>query len=548
MRPDHVIIGSGINALVAAALLSLNGRRVLVLEREDRLGGCLRTDAVTLPGFQHDVMAATFVLFMTGPAGAALGPHLARHGFEYCHTAHPTAVLRPDGTALVLTMDAAANVAAFDALAPGDGAALAADTGGVAADAPFLFALLGGNLWSWGTAKLLLAQARKRGARGLAGWFGTALMPARGWLETSYRAPLTQALFAPWVLHCGLTPESAYSGQMGKVVAFALQAAGAPVVKGGAGQAVVAFRKLIEAQGGSFRTGADVDRIEVAGGKVTGVRMADGAVIGCASVLASVAPGQLHDRLLRDAGATADRSAARDTNRDTNRDTDRTADRTAGSTADRTTDRSAARAFRHGRGNFQLHYALDAPPEWLTPGLQDVALIHLSDGIDAVSKSANEAERGLFPATPTICVGQPSRLDPTRCPPGKAILWLQIPDAPRAIKGDAAGQITATDWDAAKEVFADRIESILSRHIKDFARIKLARTAHSPRDLERMNVNLVGGDPYGGQCTIDQFFLWRPQAHAQDLPRGLIQIGASTHPGPGLSGGSGFLAAKRLGA
>ncbi len=513
MQPDHVIVGSGINALTAAALLSLKGRKVLVLEREDRIGGCLRTEELTLPGFQHDVMAATFVLFMTGPAGAALGPDLAGHGFEYCHAARPTAVLRPDGSALVLTMDHAANVAAFEALASGDGAALSADTGGVAADAQFLFALLGGDLWSWGTAKLLFAQARKRGARGLAAWFGTALTPARGWLETNYRSPLAQALFAPWVLHCGLTPESAYSGQMGKVIAFALEAAGAPVVKGGAGQAVAAFRSLIEAHGGTFRTGADVDRIVISGGKVAGVTLADGETIPCASVLASVAPGQLQDRLLRDANPAA-----------------------------------AARKFRHGRGDFQLHYALDAPPEWLAPGLQDVALIHLSDGIDAVSKSANEAERGMFPETPTICVGQPSRLDPTRCPPGKAILWLQIPDAPREIKGDAAGEIVATDWDTAKEAFADRIEAILARHIKDFDRIKLARTAHSPKDLERMNVNLVGGDPYGGQCSIDQFFLWRPYAHAADLPKGLTHIGASTHPGPGLGGGSGYLAAKRLGA
>ena len=166
-------------------------------------------------------------------------------------------------------------------------------------------------------------------------------------------------------------------------------------------------------------------------------------------------------------------------------------------------DRAAERQFRHGRGDFQLHYALDRAPEWLTPGLEDVALIHLSDGIDSVSKSANEAERGLLPATPTICVGQPHRLDPSRCPEGKAILWLQIPDAPRQIKGDAAGTIAARDWDSAREAFADRLEAILARHIKDFDQIKLARRAYSPADLERMNVNLVGGDPYGGACSLD---------------------------------------------
>ena len=516
---DHVIIGSGINGLVAAALLSLKGRRVVVLEREAVLGGCLRSDQITLPGYTHDVMAATFVLFMTSPAGAALGPHLARHGFEYCHTPHPTAVLRPDGTSLVLTMDAAKNIAGFNALAAGDGDQHRADVDGIAADAPFLFALLGGDLWSWPTAKLLFGQMRKRGLRGLAAWMGSALAPARGWLETSYHSPLVQALWAPWVLHCGLTTDSAYSAQMGRVIAFALQAAGAPVAKGGSAALVRAFQALIQENGGTLRTGTDVAEITTKDGRVTGVRLADGTQIACASVLASVAPGQLYDRLLPSVSLPA--------------------------------DRAATRHFRHGRGNFQLHYALDRHPDWRSPGLDDVALIHLSDGIDAVSKSANEAERGLFPVTPTICVGQPHRLDPTRCPPGKAILWLQIPDAPTRIKGDAAGDITATDWDSAKEAFADRIESILSRHIKDFAAIKLARTAYSPADLEKMNINLVGGDPYGGSCTLDQFFLWRPFAHSTNGTsplRGLIHIGASTHPGPGLGGGSGFNAAKRLGA
>lgn len=520
MRPDHVIIGSGINALVAGAMLSLKGQRVLLLEREAAPGGCLRTEEITLPGFKHDVMAATWVLFMTSPAGAALGPHLARHGFDYCHTPHPTAVLRPNGEALVLTTDRAKNIAAMNALAAGDGEAHARDVGGIEADAPFLFALLGGSLWSWPTAKLLWGQIRKRSLRGLAAWFGKALVPARGWLETTYRSPTVQALYAPWVLHCGLTPESTYSGQMGKVIAFALEAAGAPVVKGGSGAGVAAFKALIEEKGGEIRCGADVDRILVKDGRVRGVALAGGEEIACPSVLASVAPGQLQDRLLRDVNLPE--------------------------------DKAAAKTFRHGRGNFQLHYALDRAPEWLTPGIDDVSLIHLADGIDSVSKASNEAERGILPATPTICVGQPHRLDPSRCPDGKAILWLQIPDAPRVVKGDAAGEIATDGWsEATREAFADRIEFILSRHIRGFDKIKLARRAYSPADLEKMNINLVGGDPYGGLCTIDQFFLFRPFAHSTNgtnLLRGFTHIGASTHPGPGLGGGSGFLAAKRLGA
>ena len=97
---------------------------------------------------------------------------------------------------------------------------------------------------------------------------------------------------------------------------------------------------------------------------------------------------------------------------------------------------------------------------------------------------------------------------------------------------------------------ADRLEAILRRHIRNFDAIKIVRRAYSPADLEAMNVNLVGGDPYGGQCSLDQFFIWRPYAHGAggQALRGLQHIGASTHPGPGLGGGSGFLAAKRLGA
>jgi phytoene dehydrogenase-like protein len=64
-----------------------------------------------------------------------------------------------------------------------------------------------------------------------------------------------------------------------------------------------------------------------------------------------------------------------------------------------------------------------------------------------------------------------------------------------------------------------------------------------------MNVNLVGGDPYGGACTIDQFFVWRPfpgSVNYRTAVQSLYHIGASTHPGPGLGGGSGFLVSKEL--
>jgi phytoene dehydrogenase-like protein len=511
---DYIIVGSGINALVAAAQLGRKGHKVLVLERNDRIGGCIRTEEITEPGFIHDVMATTFVLFITSPGFAELGPELEKRGLAFAHSPTPTAVVMPDGRHAILSMDRKANVAAFDRLAAGDGARFSADVDQIGADAPFLFALLGGSLWSGAMLKIVVREAWRRGLRGLATYFGEALGTARAWLETRYQSDVMQALFAPWVLHTGLGPESAYSGQMGKVIAFALEVAGAPIVKGGAKNFLAAFERLIRDQGGDVQVNADVERVLLDGGRE--IEAAKG-------VICSVTPNQLYGRLLADVALPAD-------------------------------VKQSVSQYRYGKGNFQVHYALKAPPKWKAPELGGVALTHLTPGLDGVSKAANEAERGMLPEVPTICVGQPAALDPSRCPEGKSILWLQLPEAPRVIKGDAAGEIAAPadgKWtEAVREKYADRIEAILASHIDGFRDNVIARKAYSPGDLETLNMNLVGGDPYGGFCGIDQFFIWRPFHnsinHRTPVAR-LHHIGASTHPGPGLGGGSGYLVAKELG-
>ena len=521
---DYAIAGSGINALVCAALLARKGKRVVVLERNDRIGGCIRSEEATAPGFTHDVMATTFVLFLLSPAYAALAADLEQRGLVFAHPEIPTGVLRPDGSSLVLRRDRAANVAALERLAAGDGAQFDSDMRKLGADAPFLFALLGGRLWSWAMAKTVAREAWRRGPRGLSAFFGEALRSARHWLEPNYRGALFRDLMAPWTLHAGLGPESAYSGQMAKVIAFALEAAGAPVVKGGAGNALKAFETLIRDHGGDIRSNADVAEVMVdEAGRASGVVLASGERIAAREgVICSMTPAQLYGRLLR---TVASCEALR----------------------------LEAKGFVHGRGNMQMHYALRAPPKWRNPELGKVALLHITSGIDGVSKAVNEAERGMLPVEPTICVGQPTAFDPSRAPDGKAILWLQLPEAPRAIKGDAAGKIAPPPdgrWtEAIRETYGNRVEALLAPHIDGFGDLVIQRRCYSPADLEAMNINLVGGDPYGGFCGLDQFFLWRPLRstanHATPV-KGLYHIGASTHPGPGLGGGSGFLLAQSL--
>ena len=521
---DYVIVGAGINGLVAAAMLGKKERKVLLLERGDRVGGCLRTQEITAPGFVHDVMATTLVLFLTSPAYGALGKDLEARGFAVAQSDLPTGVIRPDGSHLLFSRDRARNIAAFEACAPGDGEAFAREMRRMGADAPFLFALLGGRLWSRETAMLVAREAWRRGPRALAAWIGEALRPSRHYLEATYASPALHALWAPWGLHCGLNPESAYSAAMVKVIAFAVEMAGCPVAVGGAKTRIAAFERLISDQGGAVRCGADVERIETSAGRARAVRLTSGERIEATrGVICSMTPHQLYDRLLKDEPGAE-------------------------------TARAALPQYRYGKGDMQIHYALSAPPKWKGGDeLGKVALLHVTPGLDGVSRAANECERGLLPAEPTICVGQPTALDPSRAPPGKAILWLQLPEAPRVLKGDAKGEIAVPAdgrWTAAvRDAYADRVEALFARHIKGFPETVIARAAYSPADLEAMNVNLVGGDPYGGYCGLDQFFLWRPFAGSKNhetAVRGVYLIGASTHPGPGLGGGSGFLVANAL--
>src|SRR5439155_5866336 len=130
--------------------------------------------------------------------------------------------------------------------------------------------------------------------------------------------------------------------------------------------------------------------------------------------------------------------------------------------------------------------------------------------------------------------------------------WIQLQELPWHVKGDAAGELDVGEgvWsDRLKERYANRIQARLAQHVPNLESSLLRRVVLSPADLERMNVNLRRGDPYGGSLALDQNFLWRPFArspgHATHVAR-LWHIGASTWPGPGLGAGSGTLVASAL--
>ena len=134
-------------------------------------------------------MATTLVLFLTSPAYGALGKDLEARGFAVAHSDLPTGVMRPDGSHRLFSRDRARNVAAFEPAPKATARAFAREMDRMGADAPFLFALLGGSAvvarrWR----RTLAREAWRRGPRALAAWFGEALAPARAYLETTYES------------------------------------------------------------------------------------------------------------------------------------------------------------------------------------------------------------------------------------------------------------------------------------------------------------------------------------------------------------------------
>ena len=524
---DAVLVGSGINTLTAAALLAREGWGVCVLERSDRLGGAIRTEAdYTLPGFTHEVLSSWHPLFTGSAAYAELGDELHRRGLEYVNTELPTATAFPDGRAMFLRTTMEENVAEFDRFASGDGSAWQRQFEEFMANADLSFGVLGTELWSAGGLGLGQKMLRRLGRHGLLEFAGHALSTCRDWTTATFRAREAHGLLAPWVLHTGLGPDNAVSGFMTQVIACAVQLGGMPVPVGGGTRLVDALAGIVRDAGGELRTGAEVARITVSGGRATGVALADGDTVGATrAVVAGVTPTQLYGSLLRQSDVPV---AIRD---------------------------SAAR-YRYGRAGMQIHLALDEPPRWKGPEadrLARTAIVHVTPGLDGVSRAVNEAERGLLPAEATIVAGQPCAVDPSRAPDGKWIVWIQLQELPAGpVRGDAAGEIDVRDgtWtEDLREAYADRIVARLGDSIENLGSATLARKVLSPADLEALNCNLVGGDIYAGSCALDQNLLWRPFATApghRTTVDDLWHVGASTHPGPGLGAGSGYLVAKEL--
>ncbi len=521
MQADAVVVGAGHNGLAAAVHLSARGWRVLVLERASKPGGAIKTAECTLPGFRHDLYAMNLSLFAGSAFHAEHGARLASHGLAFVGAAKPFASVFPAGAGvpwLGVEQGLEATLARIARADPEDAQRWRALDARFERQMPYLFGLLGSPMPSWSALGKLGGLLRRCGLRDSAELARMLLSSPRSWLQREFRSEAVQCLLAAWGMHLDYGPDVAGGTLFPYLEAMAGQRFGMALGQGGADTVVKAMVGAIRASGGEVRTAADVQSIEVRGGRAEGVLLAGGERIHAArAVIANVHPAALYGPLLGDAAPP---------------------------------DAAGAARLRPGPATMMVHLALDALPKWLAGDeLSQFAYVHVAPSLQQMAQTYADALVHRLPAEPVLVVGQPTVFDPGRAPPGKHVLWVQVRVLPFEVRGDARGEIAAASWDAIKERYADRVLDILETYAPGLRASVRARHVISPHDIARDNVNLVGGDSLSGSHHFDQFFVFRPALGRSRWRTGidrLFHVGASTWPGAGTGAGSGYMLAREL--
>jgi phytoene dehydrogenase-like protein len=516
---DVIFVGAGHNALVAAAYLVKAGRSVCLLERAPQPGGWVRSEELTIPGFVHDTYSALHPTLAQGPVLRELGAELAEYGLRYVQGPVSTGASLPGGRTAVIGTDPGALADELDRL--GERAAWERLGSDMAPYLQPLIQLLGLDLSS-SEAGALLASLHQGSARAALPFATLLTGTGHELIRERFRSGELRYALLPWLLHLGIGPQDA-GGALWAGLVPALLAGGNPTPVGGSGRLAEALSALVAGRGGEIRTGVDVDTVLVEDGQAAGVRTADGEELQASvAVVASTTPDQLYGRLLRDVGAVADAI------------------------------RAQVARYRYRRGCFQLNLALSARPRFSDPRLDDGGAINIGRGVEELITSVRQAEDGLLPAYPSISWHEPTAVDSERAPAGRAVVRLQVLDAPLQPVGDAADEISADGgWtQSVAERFADRVIAEAAEHVEGLPELIMARHILSPADLARTSPNAGPGDHASGHNALSQGFGQRPiPAHrggyCSAVP-GVYLIGAATWPGPGVSGASGRTLAREL--
>ncbi|MBA3876422.1 MAG: amine oxidase [Anaerolinea sp.] len=532
-RYDAVIIGGGHNGLISAAYLARAGLRTLVLERRHVLGGAAVTEEI-FPGFRFSIFS--YVVSLLRPE-IIRELNLPAHGLDILPLDGTFTPLRPgegpkgpDGSStgdyLWLVNDHGRTIRELRRWSKSDAEAyeeygqlmvdmarfikpiLSMVPPDPASNDPRPFMPLGG----------LLRSFQKLTERQQAVFVQLMTMSASDFLDQWFETiPLKATMSASGIIgtYQGIkSPGTAYvllHHYMGEIDG-AFRAWGIP--KGGTGGISEAIGRAALAQGAEIRMEAPVARILVREGKATGVVLESGEEILADAVLSSVDSRRTFIDLLEPGTLDADFEAE-------------------------------VRRFKFRGSSGKVNMALDGLPSFTAlPGSGEHlrGAISISPSIDEMEQAYDDAKYGHWSRRPYIDIIIPTLVDPGMAPPGKHVMSCFVQYAPYHLHPSLGS------WDDNREAFGDAVVDRISEFAPDLKSKILHRNVQTPLDIER-TTGLSEGNIFQGELSLEQLFFSRPVpgwARFRTPVRDLWLCGSATHPGGGIMGANGRIAAMEL--
>ncbi len=519
MSYDTIVIGAGVNGLAAAATLAQAGDKVLVVERSDNIGG-QGSPAVFSPGFR----AAPLGLdagWLPPPVARELGLGALARVIPNA----PVAVPAGEREWLALPTDIAKAAQAIRRHSPADAdrwPAFAARLGSLTAFLESLYVLPPPDIDSTALRDLLplLGVARKLRGLGRAGMIELLrVMPmsVQEYLDDNLACePLKAAIGATGTSEIRQGPRSggtAFIMLHHHVGARAGAIRGRGYWKAGPGALADAMADVARRLGVTVRCGAQVSGIAAAADRATGVILTSGETIAAGTVLSSADPARtllgMVDPVWLDPEFLL-----------------------------------AVRNIKFRGSSARVLYALDTLPEF--PGLPEPAdtlrgVLTLSPTLDQIERAADAAKYGRISERPHIEVRIPSLRWPGLAPAGKHVMVATAQWAPY--------RLAEGDWTAERrQLLGSAVTAGIECVAPGFSRTVGDLVVSAPPDIEA-SYGLTEGATTQGEMTLDQILFMRPVPGAsryQTPLQGLYLCGAGTHPGSGIAGGPGWLAARQV--
>jgi phytoene dehydrogenase-like protein len=516
---DVLIIGGGHNGLVTAFYLAKAGFKPLVLERREQVGGSAITDEFH-PGFRCSTLSHS-----AGPLlpSVVRDMQLENHGLKSITPETCVTALSPEGRALSLYTDenkSAQSIAAFsqkDAAKYPEFAASLAKISKVIAEAlattaPDIDHPSGGDLWSMLKTGRALRNLGKRDMYRVLRWGPMAVADlVAEYFETEL---LRAVIAARGIFGTFLGP---WSG--GRALEVVIRAAGdshptgsAFFAAGGMGALTQAMASAAQAAGAEIRASAEVIEIRVKDGAATGVLLGTGEEISAKAVISNADPKRTLLKLTDPTHLSPD----------------------------------FVQKLQHYRGNgtvAKVNLALSSLPTFTALKDGDGAAlkgrIHIGHEIDYLERAFDESKYGQFSKQPYLEATIPSLADPTLAPDGKHVMSIYMQYAPYKLKGN---------WDEQRKALGQTVVQTLAQYAPNLPELILTHQIITPLDLEEV-YGLTGGQIFHGDLALDQFFTMRPLldwARYRTPIENLYLCGSGTHPGAGLTGGSGANAAREI--